>query len=159
MRSVLTLAAITVASLALCRPAPAQQTAVSVGQRVRVQWPEAQQRRRTVGTVLEVRGDSLALTSSGGERRFALARLERIDVRVRRSRARGAARGAGLGTLTGFGIGLVVGALRAAGCPRQPDDYCELAILVGPVVGVAVGLPLGVVIGTGSPGERWQRVR
>src|SRR3712207_2674490 len=68
------------------------------GARVRVQWIDSMRMRGAVGTVRELRTNSLTLfVEPAGARTFALARLYRIDVRVPRSRARGAARGAGLG--------------------------------------------------------------
>lgn len=33
------------------------------------------------------------------------------------------------------------------------------AMVGGPVIGTVFGLPLGAIIGAGSPGRRWQRVR
>ena len=95
-----------------------------------------------------------------GVRTFALTRLDRIDVRVPRSRGRAALRGAGLGLVGGLVAGSVVGAFGASRCARHVDDMCGLGWAVGgPVVGMTFGLPLGAIIGAGSPGRRWQRVR
>ena len=157
-RSIL-LAAIALLVLAPCEVAPAQRpAAISAGQRVRVHWMESIRRRRAVGTVVEVRTDSLALAQPAGVRTFALTRLDRIDVRVPRSRGRGAVRGAALGALTGFFVGLAVGGYGATHC-RPGDDMCGLAIIGGPVIGTMAGIPFGAIIGAGSPGRRWLRVR
>ena len=127
------------------------------GARVRVQWMETSIReRRASGTLLEFRPDSLALRHRAGVRRFALARLHQIDVRVPRARGWGAARGAWVGALAGFGAGLVVGAYAAGTCD---GDMCALALIGGPILGVAAGLPLGILVGAVHPGQRWQRVR
>jgi hypothetical protein len=154
------LAAISALAPAPCDVAVAQRpAAVSVGHRVRVHWMESIRRRRAIGTVLELRADSLALAQPAGLRTFAVARLDRIDVRVPRSRVRAAFRGAGLGLLAGIAVGLAVGSYAAtAGChPR--NDMCGLALLGGPVLGAMAGIPLGAIVGAGSPGRRWQRVR
>jgi hypothetical protein len=157
--SVLLFAASSLVSLAPCRAAPAQQIPVSAGQRVRLEWAEGQRRHRAVGTVLEARGDSLALTEPAGARALALADLERIDVRVPRSRALGAARGAGFGTFVGLAAGLVFGAASYAGCPRGDDDLCPLYLIFPPAIGAGAGLVAGAVIGAADPGQRWRRVR
>jgi hypothetical protein len=69
--------------LAPCDVALAQRpAAASAGQVVRVHWMESIRRRRAIGTVVEVRTDSLALAQPAGVRTFALARLDRIDVRA-----------------------------------------------------------------------------
>jgi hypothetical protein len=119
---------------------------------------ESIRRRRAIGTVVEVRTDSLALAQPAGVRTFTLARLDRIDVRVPRSRGRAAVRGAPLGALTGLFVGLAVGAYEASHC-RPGNDMCGLAIIGGPVIGTMAGIPFGAIIGAGSPGRRWQRVR
>jgi hypothetical protein len=157
--SLLLFAAGSLMSLAPCRPALAQHVPVSAGQRVRVEWSEAERRHRAAGTVLELRGDSLALAEPAGARAFALSRLERIDVRVPRSRVRGAAVGAGWGTLAGLAAGLVLGAVSYSQCSGHDDDLCPLALVFAPPLGAGAGLVVGAVVGAASPGERWQRVR
>jgi hypothetical protein len=89
---------------------------------------------------------------------FALARLDRIDVRVPRSRVRGAARGAALGALGGVLVGLAVGGYATTQC-RPGDDMCGLALIGGPMLGTMAGIPFGAIIGASSPGKRWRRVR
>jgi hypothetical protein len=128
------------------------------GARVRVHWTETAQRHRAVGRVLELRTDALVLAQPAGPRTFALTRLDRIDVRVPRSRLHGALRGAELGTLAGLAAGLAVGALTSSQCPPT-DDMCGITLLVGPVLGFGAGLTLGTVIGAVFPGEEWQRIR
>jgi hypothetical protein len=157
-RSVLLLVGASVLLVATRGSAPAQQVAVSAGQRVRVEWIDAQRRHRTVGTVLELAKDSVALIGATDVRRFALGSLARIDVSVPRSRARGAARGAGIGALVGLGLGLAAGGYGAIDC-RQVDGMCDLGLIVLPPFGGAAGLILGAVVGGASPGHRWQRVR
>jgi hypothetical protein len=105
-----------------------------------------------------LRKDSLSLATPAAVRTFALTRLDRLEVRVRRSRARGAARGAGLGALAGFAMGLAAATVANAQC-RPGDDMCGLAFIGGPTLGVAAGLTLGAVVGAVHPGDRWQRVR
>src|SRR5688572_5249091 len=89
-------------SLVRCPELLAQQAAIRVGEPVRVEWTDAQQRHRVAGTVLELPSDSLVLRQSADVWRFALAGLKHVEVRVPRSHARGAARGAGLGALIGL---------------------------------------------------------
>jgi hypothetical protein len=157
--SVLLLSGGSLLSLAPGRVAAAQQVPVSVGQRVRVEWSEAQRRHRTAGTVLALQADSLALTEPAGLRTLSLARLERIDLRVPRSRPRGAAPGAGRGVGAGGGGGLAVAGASYAECPRHDDDMCGLAFVFLPPMGAAAGLVLGTIIGAASPGQRWHRIR
>lgn len=134
-----------------------EDTRTAKGARVRVEWMQTTQRHRAVGTVHELRADSLVLAERAGVRTFALARLSGIDVRVRRSHVRGAVRGAALGALGGLAAGLTVGGYVAATC--RANDMCGLALISGPVLGVAAGLTLGTVVGAVHRGERWQRVR
>ena len=155
-RSVLLLAAVSLSSLIPWPAALAQQGAVSVGQRVRVEWIEAARRYRAVGSVLEARSDSLALMEPAGRRMLAVSRLHRIDVSVPRSRPGGAARGAGIGALVGIAVGL---ATAYEGCRRPYDEFCDLGLVVIPPLGAIAGLTLGAVVGAVSPGRRWQRVR
>jgi hypothetical protein len=157
---------ILLAAIALLVLAPGDVTlaqrpaAVSTGQRVRVHWMESIRRRRAIGTVVEVRSDSLVLAQPAGVRTLALARLDRIDIRVPRSRARAAVRGGGLGLLGGFVVGAAVGGYAATRCEPRADDMCSFGRAVGgPVWGMMFGLPFGAIIGAGSPGRRWQRVR
>jgi hypothetical protein len=134
-----------------------EDTRIAQGTRVRIEWMGTTQRHRAVGTVHELRADSLVLADRAGVRTFALARLSRIDVRVPRSRGRGAARGAGLGALAGLAVGLAVGAYGATHC--RASDMCGYGWVVGSAIGgPIVGLALGAIVGAGAPGERWQRV-
>jgi hypothetical protein len=126
------------------------------GAHVRVQWIETSNRyRRDAGTLLELRADSLALAQREGERRIALARVMRIDVKVPRSRGRGSARGAAIGAVVGLGLGVVGGAYNTSMC--RGEEFCGVGMIVGPVVGVLAGLPLGIVFGWNSPGHRWRQ--
>jgi hypothetical protein len=135
-----------------------EHTGLTPGARARVQWTETTRRHRAVGSVLDLRADSLALTTgAAGVRTFALARLDRIDVRVPRSRMRGAARGAGLGALAGFAVGLAVAGASYSGCRGQ--EMCGIQFIAFPPLGITAGFALGSVIGATSPGQRWQRVR
>jgi hypothetical protein len=55
-------------------------------------------------------------------------------------------------------VGLAVGAYEATHC-RPGNDMCGLAIIGGPVIGTMAGIPFDAIIGAGSPGRRWKRVR
>jgi hypothetical protein len=161
-RSVLLLAAVLLSSLIPRPVVRGQQAAVSAGQRVRVEWSDASRRHRKIGRVLEVRGDSLALTEGAGVRTFAFAGLERVDVRMPRSRGEGAVRAAPIGGIVGLVAGIAVAvAFVRANCAEGED--CGLAYVVGPVYGgmggAACGGMIGAVAGALFPGRRWQRVR
>jgi hypothetical protein len=152
---IMTLLVLHVTAPAVGRAQP--DSRLTPGARVRVQWVETPTRqRRASGTLLEFRADSLAFEEGAGVRRLALARVARIDVRVPRSRGRAAARGAWLGTVIGFGVGLVAGGIGAATC--EGSEYCGLWLVSGPLVGAMAGLPLGTLTGATNPGQRWQRV-
>jgi hypothetical protein len=107
--------------------------------------------------VLEVPNDSLVVKASADVWRFALVG-RRVDVRVPRSRQRGALRGAGIGALIGFTGGLAAGALAATQC-AEGDELCGLGLIFFPPLGVIAGIPLGAIVGGVHPGQRWQRVR
>ncbi len=144
-------------SLVPCCELLGQQVVARVGQPVRVEWIEARRRHRVVGIVLEVPNDSLVVKASADVWRFALAG-SRVDVRVPRSRQRGALRGAGIGALIGFTAGLAVGALSILRC-AEGDEFCGLGLIFFPPVGVIAGIPVGAIVGGVHPGQRWQRVR
>jgi hypothetical protein len=153
------LAAISLSSLIPWPMLHPQQSAVSVGQNVRVEWTESRRRHREVGTVLEIRSDSLALTQAAGARTFALAGLG-IEARVPRSRPRGAGRGAGRGALWGLGLGLAAGVTVVIQCDgNDPTGMCPLALASLPIAGLTAGTLVGTVVGAVFPGRRWQRVR
>jgi hypothetical protein len=145
-------------SLVPCRELLAQQVVVRVGQPVRVAWIEARRQHRVVGTVLEVpNNDSLVVKAAADVWRFALAG-RRVEVRVPRSRQRGALRGAGIGALIGFAAGLAAGGLSILRC-AEGDEFCGLGLIFFPPVGVIAGIPVGAIVGGVHPGQRWHRVR
>jgi hypothetical protein len=144
-------------SVVFCPEARAQQGVLRIGQPVRVEWMEGPRRHRVVGTALELPTDSVVVQASPDVWRFALAG-KRVDVRVPRSTQRGVLRGAGIGALIGFGLGLAVGGIGVAQC-GPGDEFCVLGLIVLPPLGVLAGLPLGAIVGAIHPGQRWQPVR
>jgi hypothetical protein len=157
-RLALVLAAVSLSALIPCPAVLAQQAAVTAGQRVRVEWSDAQRRHRAVGTVLDVRGDSLDLTDAAGVRTLAVAGLERIDLRMPRSRSRGAARGAGVGAVVGLALGFAAGAAVIPSNCREGED-CTFGYAILASLGTSYGAMIGAIAGAFSPGRRWQRVR
>jgi hypothetical protein len=99
-----------------------------------------------------------ALTEPAGVRTFALERLDRIDLRVPRSRGGGAARGAAVGALAGLALGVAVAAaVIPANCAEGENCTFGYALLA---IGAATyGAMIGAIVGTFSPGRRWRRVR
>lgn len=176
-RAVLALSALL---CALHTPAAAQQAPVQPDQVVRVQAPAAGLRGLTIGTVVDVRGDSVTLqlsqrdTIRGGEvlqqRAVALRDVHRMEVAVgTASRTRGAV----LGTAIGTGAGLAAAALHmrfsnrpseSVPCDYIADPLCLPESRLLPYerekfVGITVaGTLLGTAAGAVFSGRRWRHV-
>lgn len=171
------------AALLCAASAPAAAQAVQPEQVVRVQAPAAGLRRLTIGTVLDVRRDTLIIqtaqrdTIRGGsilqQRAVPLSAVRRLEVEAgTASRTRGAV----LGTLIGTASGLTAAALHMrfsirkeeqVPCPIEENPECQFAEpewrkLPYPrekfwaITGV--GTVLGTVTGAVFSGRRWRSV-
>jgi hypothetical protein len=175
-RTLLALAAL----LAAHAPAAAQGgPPVRPEQVVRVHAPAAGLRGPTIGTVLDVRADSLFIQTSvrdsilGGsvprQRAIALRDVWRLEVEAgTRSRTRGAL----IGTLVGTGVGVGAAALHmkfsirrseylpceAEPCPFPPESRLEPYPREKFVGITAAGTLLGAAAGTVFSGRRWRHV-
>lgn len=132
-------------------PAP-----LAAGARVRVQAAGM----RAVGTVQEVRGDTLVMLGAD-MRPITLARgdLNRVWVSEgRRSTGAGIGRGLGLGLL----IGGVTGAVLGIADGDDEDGFIALTAeekaMAGFVALGGAGALVGAIAGAALPGERWKRV-
>ena len=124
-------------------------------------WSQTPHLRRQRFTIEQVRGDTLVLRReltrpSQGVVFVPTDGIQRLEVRVPRSRGRGAGHGAVMGGLTGLALGLVVGIAGAAADNTGGEGPgSALLLLFAPPVGFASGLLVGTVVGAVSPGERW----
>ncbi|HTE19006.1 MAG TPA: hypothetical protein VK689_11585 [Armatimonadota bacterium] len=122
---------------------------------------------RTVGTVSEVRGDTLVVLAGRGERRrevtLSVSSLRRLQVsRGRPSRPVSALQLGALGLVSGT-VGGLAGAtlpslLSGERCDRRVDDLCFTtgeSVAIGLLVGAPMGFALGAVAGFLFPQERW----
>lgn len=179
-RTVFALAALV---CALHAPAAAQQAPVRAEQVVRVQAPAAGLRKLTIGTVVDVRGDTVTLqvarrdTIRGGsvlqQTRVPLRDVYRMEVAVgQASRTRGAV----LGTAIGTGAGLAAAALHMRfsararedvpcteatpipSCPLIPESRLEPYPREKLVGITAAGALLGTAAGAVFSGRRWRHV-
>ena len=137
------------------------------GDRVRVRTKDAS----ASYTLQGFHGDTLyVLTEAGGDpTRIAVREVEKIEVRVPRSKTAGALWGVAIGGVIGGAIGMgyaiaTVDEVEDVECgPELGDEVCNTSIDVARVVGYtfafgAPGMLLGGIIGASVPGERWQRV-
>lgn len=141
----------------------AQAESVAPGARVRVTAP-TDNLKGAIGTVAEVRVDSIVLVSKGGSRAVALTNITRLDVSTgRRSMfLRDTGIGLGIGTLAG----VVIGYATYQECEEEGFMSCFLvpedrgqAAMWGGVVGGAAGTLTGALIGVFHRGDRWRPVR
>ncbi len=121
-------------------PAP-DAPALDVIEREARSWPArvtTADGAQTTGRIAVVGAELTLAVAEGPARRVALTDVRRIDFRSPR---RGALEGMGIGLLLGLGAGAAFGASTGDSWLR------EHATLVGGVLGSAVGVPLGFVVG------------
>jgi hypothetical protein len=146
-----------------------QEPPVAPGDRVRVTAPSVSA-RPVVGQLLAMHSDSLSIEAEkwrpGGHRQqvvnVPVGSLTQLEV------SRGRTSKAGTGALVGFVVtGLAVGAFAQAFCTNftlfesDPDDAGEClprSLLAGGAGGLFIGVPLGLLIGSRSKGDRWEEV-
>jgi hypothetical protein len=153
--------------VALAAPAFAgTERQLEQGDRVRVETADS----RREYTLSAIQPDTLYVTPRGGGvvSPIAMKEVEKLELRVPRSKGVGALWGA----LIGGGVGGAAGMLYAiatwdeadADCGPSPvDEFCDTSISAWRVMGYtfAFGMPamlLGIVIGTSAPGEKWERI-
>ncbi len=135
---------------------------LSPGSRVRL-LASGMSPRPLIGTIL--RGDETTVEIQGAEqkdpvvvRRDAITRLE-VSL-GRRSRGRGA----GIGALVGFGIGVIPALMpeHKEECGPNAGLFCGLVIITRTQVGLVfggIGAGVGALIGAAvPPGEKWKAV-
>lgn len=124
---------------------------------------------RVVGTLAEIRGDTLVVRSGRGEREhlvtLSVSSLRRLQVsRGTPSRPLSALQGAGIGAVSGA-VGGVAGVTLARlsfddDCDGTEDDLLCLSgarwTLIGVVIGAPLGAAWGAAIGFVFPQERWR---
>jgi hypothetical protein len=138
------------------------------GTRVRVVEPA---NGRTVGTVSEVRGDTLMVITGIGESwrvvALPLSSIRSLQVsRGRPSRHVSALQGAALGVLTGAAggvAGMTIGTLAMQdSCDGSPDQLMCFTMAESAVLGIIIGAPMGAawgaVAGFVFPQERWRSI-
>lgn len=142
-----------VAALFFASPVAAQMAGLGAGARVRVTSPRDDLNKH-VGTVLEVRGDSVVIAGQRGSRSIALGNVTALDVSTG-TRTQIVRSG-----LIGFGAGAVLGAIVGAASYEEPDFFfgspAELAAASGVVFG-SIGLIAGGVVGALQRTDRWER--
>jgi hypothetical protein len=99
-------------------------------------------------------------------RRIALGEIEKLEIRVPRSKGTGALIGAGIGGAIGATIGMIYGLATwddvEADC-GDPWDVCSNTASSARVIGIigAIGIPCmaaGALIGAAAPGQTWRQV-
>jgi hypothetical protein len=138
---------------------------LAAGTRVRVAAPAT---GRLVGTVSEVRGDTLLVLSRGGVHALPLSSVRTLQVsRGRPTRLASALEGGAVGLVLGIAggaAGAVLGDLTTSdeGCDGSEDDLLCFSTgesaLIGAVVGAPLGVAYGAVAGFVFPQERWRSI-
>jgi len=134
-----------------------QKPTLSPGDRVRL-WACTLGLQQTIVTVVAVESDSLRFSHPSHALPFAVswACLSKVEV----SRGPGSSKSFP-GVLTCLAVGAVVGGAigyATSGGSTAEDDYRGLGALVFGGVGAATGALVGLMIGSGRSGERWQNV-
>ncbi len=130
---------------------------VNVGDRVRLTAPTLDIDKYD-GTLRAMDRDTLIVDSL----RVALLSVTRLD--VHRGRKSNAGKGALVGGIVGGVLGGVAGAVLAGFCEMnggssQPASECRPAFMaVGTLAVGGFGALVGVVVGAGSTGDRWEEV-
>lgn len=133
--------------------AASQPAGLTAGARVRVTAPRDDLNKH-VGTVLEVRGDSVVIAGQRGSRSIALENVTALDVstglrtQVRRS------------ALVGFAAGGVLGGIVGVASYEDPDFFFSSAAEMGAVSALffgGIGMATGAVVGALQRTDRWER--
>ena len=106
-----------------------------------------------IGTVAATRGDTLFVTTARPGSTVPIARVDMrsLEVRVRRSRGRGAVTGA----LVGAGVGGAV-TLGYAAYTAGPESMGPgFALVIGPLIVIPATTAVGAAVGALLPGRRW----
>jgi hypothetical protein len=128
--------------------------ALTAGTRVRVTVPGRIVSRR-VGTIADMRGDTLVLRMDDREVALSAASIGQIEVsRGQRSRGEGALIGMTAGLPTGAVVGFGVAYATIGGRCAECDIVYPVFVSLGAVAGAVAG----TVVGAANPGERWVRV-
>jgi hypothetical protein len=110
------------------------------------------------GELVAVRGDTLFVDRHGATLAVPMSRVERVDVRRRRSMLGSVARGVSWGAPLGFAAGFLLGAAAEGGGDPDCADDCHQLPVVGAASGLGMGIVLGGIIGAASPSGRWVQV-
>lgn len=132
--------------------ADAQSNALGVGARIRVTSPR-DHLNKYVGTIMELRGDTVVVAGRHGTRSIARENVTALDVstgtrtQVRRS------------ALLGFGAGALLGGVAGAVAYEEPDFFFGSAAEMGAVSALffgGIGMVAGAVVGALQRTDRWQ---
>ncbi len=127
------------------------------GARVRA-WNSPPADQKVVGTLLEIRSDTLLLQEDGWADTTPILRtaVTRLDISVGHMRhtGRGAARGFLFGGAVGALAGVIIGSSFECG---TGDCGKEGAIAFG-AIGAGTGLLIGALVGAITTSDRWQEV-
>jgi hypothetical protein len=154
------------AALLAVAPAVQSQSAADLPTGTRVRVAE-QAPGRLVGTVTEVRGDTLLVLARGQVHAVPFSSIRTIQVsRGRPPRLASALEGGAIGLLTGAiggAASLAIPSLLVPdACDREGDGVLCFSTgewaLIGVVIGAPLGAASGAVAGFVFPRERWRRV-
>jgi len=146
--------AVLLAALLAAKPLGAQTLAgVVPGDTVRVLGADPQVR----GVFVAVRDDSVFVRNYSHTVGVPVSRIERIDVRRKRSILEGIARGVAIGAPAGLVTGYVFGRVSEGGPDGCADD-CGLVTNIMSAAGLVAGAGLGFIFGAAVPGKRWDQV-
>lgn len=140
-------------SLLLPMIAESQSAGLSAGARVRVTSPRDDLRKH-VGTVMEVRGDTLVVAGSRGSRGIALDNITALDIST------GSRTQVGRSALIGFGAGALLGGVLGVAAYEEPDFFFENAAQMGAASALffgGIGMVAGAVVGALHRTDRWER--
>ena len=136
----------------------AQTAPLSPGARVRV-TTSGPSPSRQVGSVLELREDSLVIRPDGRADSLAIPLARVTDIELSRGLRTQGRRGLGVGFLVGAGAGVLIGLTDGDDPPGAFFSFSaeEKALMAGSMLGVA-GAVVGGLVGLVSRTEKWSRV-
>lgn len=150
--------AIGVVSLIMTAPTlPGQR--IESGTDVRL-WSTRPHLDARTGTLVEASSRTLSVLLDVAEPPVRLEDRDivRLQARLPRSRAAGAARGLGLGMIAGAAVGGAAGLMVMMADECSGECYSALAVVFGVPMGALLGGPIGAVLGATNPGASWQCV-
>ena len=127
---------------------------MGVGDRVKIETPDGTTHE---GIIHSVTLDGIQLEGLNGADPMVVPTSSLSGIQIHRGQKRKTWQGLAIGVAGGVGLGVILGASAEVcdaeyGCPSRSEN-----IGTGAFLGAALGLPIGVIVGSMFKGDRWEQ--